>query len=244
MGFKDFVTLLQINSTTMKNIFLVFLLLGFSSSYAQPSNFNKKLYNYCTDALSQTSTIAADRKVALDNLAAEMANKRYLLFTCKTNSRRTLLLQAWAQTAFVYTGLFNKFAISTGDTVTEVYSEIANVLTASGFFCSSAENGADKGYVISVNDELPINIILSKNYFGTIDTTHIIIANICSENEHSNIALATKHFDLPYQSPTIFDKTAMEKPKYAELNKTIAIEMMYLAQKTKENIAKTMKPKK
>jgi hypothetical protein len=49
---------------------------------------------------------------------------------------------------------------------------------------------------------------------------------------------------LPYQSPTIFDKTAMEKMKYAELNKTIAIEMMYLAQKTKENIAKTVKPKK
>jgi hypothetical protein len=228
----------------MKKILFALLLLSISSTYAQQNNFNKKLYDFCTDALSQTNTITTDRKVLLDNLAAEMANKRYLMFTCKTNSRRTLLLQAWTQAAFYYTGLYNKFALSTGDTVTEVYSEVANVLTASGFYCSRTENGNDKGYLISINDELPINIMLSKNYFGTIDTTHIAITNICAQNERSNIALTTKHFNLPYQSPAIYDKTEMEKQKYAELNKTIAIEMMYLAQKTKENMAKNVKPKK
>ncbi len=228
----------------MKKILLALLLHSFSSTYAQQNNFNKKLYNFCTDALSQTSNIAADRKLLLDNLAAEMADKKYIMFTCKTNSRRTLLLQAWTQAAFVYTGLFNKFALSTGDTVTEVYPEIANVLSASGFYCNKTENGNDKGYLISINEELPINIILSKNYFGTIDTRHIVITNICAENERSNIADNTKHFDLPYQNPTIFDKTELEKQKYTELNKTIAIEMMYLAQKTKENIANTVEWKK
>ena len=228
----------------MKKILLALLLHSFSSTYAQQNNFNKKLYNFCTDALSQTSNIAADRKLLLDNLAAEMADKKYIMFTCKTNSRRTLLLLAWTQAAFVYTGLFNKFALSTGDTVTEVYPEIANVLSASGFYCNKTENGNDKGYLISINEELPINIILSKNYFGTIDTRHIVITNICAENERSNIADNTKHFDLPYQNPTIFDKTELEKQKYTELNKTIAIEMMYLAQKTKENIANTVEWKK
>lgn len=85
----------------MKKILLALLLHSFSSTYAQQNNFNKKLYNFCTDALSQTSNIAADRKLLLDNLAAEMADKKYIMFTCKTNSRRTLLLQAWTQAAFV-----------------------------------------------------------------------------------------------------------------------------------------------
>ena len=228
----------------MKKIILAFLLLSISSTFAQQNSINKKLNDFCTDALSQTANIPAERKLLLDNLATEMANKKYIIFTCKTNSRRTLLLQAWTQAAFVYTGLFNKFALSTGDTVTEVYSEIANVLSTSGFYCSKTENGNDKGYLISINDELPINIILSKNYFGTIDTTHIVITNICAQNEISNIAITTKHLKLPYQSPAIFDKTELEKSKYAELNKTIAIEMLYLAQKTKENIAKTVDRKK
>jgi hypothetical protein len=45
--------------------------------------------------------------------------------------------------------------------------------------------------------------MLSKNYFGTIDTRHIVIANVCVSNENSNIASTTKHFSLPYQSPLI-----------------------------------------
>jgi len=228
----------------MKTFLFALLVLSISSSQAQQSNFNERLYNFCTDALGQIDKIPAERKVLLDNLAAEMTGKRHILFTCKTNSRRTLLLQAWAQAAFLYTGLFNKFALSSGDTITEVYPKIANVLMASGFYCSYAQNGSDKGYIISINDEYPINIILSKNYFGTIDTSHTVIANICADNELSNISLNAKHFNLPYQSPSIYDKTEVEKLKYTELNKTIAIEMMYLAQKTKENIAKAVKTKK
>lgn len=213
------------------------LLLMSTVAIAQQNNFNKTLANFCAEALNKTNTISPARKLLLDNLAEEMTYKRYVMFTCKTNSRRTLLLQAWSQTAFIYLGLYNKFAISTGDTITEVYPEIANVLSTSGFYCSKAENGGEQGYLISVNNKLPINIMLSKNYFGAIDTKYIVIANICGPNESSNIASTTKHFNLPYQSPVVYDGTEIEKSKYAELNKTIAIEMMYLAQQIKYNIA-------
>jgi hypothetical protein len=221
----------------MRTIIVVLLWLTSAIAVAQQNSFNKTLASFCAEALSKADSIAPARKQLLDNLAEEMTYKRYLMFTCKTNSRRTLLLQAWSQTAFIYMGLYNKFAISTGDTITEVYPEIANVLTASGFYCSKAVNGEEQGYLISVNKELPINIMLSKNYFGSIDTKHIVIANICGKNETSSIAATAKHFTLPYQSPLIYDGTAMEKIKYAELNKTIAIEMMYLAQQIKYNIA-------
>ena len=76
----------------MKKNILAFLLLSISSTYAQQNSINKKLNDICTDALSQTANIPADRKLLLDNLATEMANKKYIMFTCKTNSRRTLLL--------------------------------------------------------------------------------------------------------------------------------------------------------
>lgn len=229
----------------MKIILVTFLVFHISIVVGQQNHFNHNLNNFCSEVLNQTAGISEERKLLLNVLAKEMVDKRYILFTCKTNSRRTLLLQTWAQTAFLYVGLFNKFAFSSGDTITEIYPKIANVLINSGFYCRYAEDGNKKGYIISINDELPMNIILPKNYFGTVDTSHIVITNICGEGEQSNIANEnSNHFKLPYQSPTIYDKTEMEKIKYTELNKTIAIEMMYLALKTKENIANAVNLKK
>jgi hypothetical protein len=217
-----------------KIILLLFVLFITNKSFAQQTSFNTELSKFCAQALKDTNTINTERKILLNKIAQELINKKYVLFTCKTNSRRTQLLQAWAQASFMYSGLFNKFSLSTGDIITEVYPEVSNVLQASGFYCSYVDDGENKGYLVSVSKDMPINIILSKNYFGIIDTTYIVIVDVCFEEETSNITSSSPHYDLPYQSPSIYDRTPLEKKKYAELNKTIAIEMMYLAQKTKQ----------
>ncbi len=64
----------------MKNYVLALLMLAISSVRAQQANFNKTLADFCAEALSQTNSIAAERKILLDSLAEEMTNKRYLMF--------------------------------------------------------------------------------------------------------------------------------------------------------------------
>jgi hypothetical protein len=155
-----------------------------------------------------------------------------------------LLLQAWAQTSFIYYGLYHTFAFSIGDTVTQVHPDVANVLKESGFTCNKLTDENSNGYIISISEELPINILLSKDHLGTIDTAKGVVVSICYEGEHSHIAATVKHINLPYQSPVMFENTPEEKKKYTELNKQIAAEMFYLAQKTKELIIRNVKSSK
>jgi hypothetical protein len=202
-------------------------------AYCQEHRFNPKLDKYCKTVIKGFSVIAPERQLVLDNMARQLAAKKYVLFTCKTNSRRTLLLQVWAQTSLYYYGVFGKYAFSIGDTVTGVYPGVIKVLKASGFYCKE-QQGMPNRYVISVNEQFLLNMLSSKDALGTIDTSRGVIVNICSANEESGIAANNGHVNLPYQSPTAFEKKPQEKQKYRILNHQIALEMLYLARRTKE----------
>jgi arsenate reductase len=223
---------------THEKLFFAFLLLCTQVCESQQIRFNDELDKFCKHSLKQTSIISSERKAILDGIAAQLSSKKYVLFTCQTNSRRTLLLQIWAQTAFNYFGLYDKYAGSIGDTVTSVYPEVVNVLQQSGFYCTKLDNAEPNGYLISVGKEYPENIILSKKDLGTINTFKGLVIKVCYENEKSSLAEGVAHIDLPYQSPISFEKTPQEKEKYNELNKQVAIEMLYLAKKTKELVFK------
>lgn len=226
----------------MKKILFVCLLLAIKCGYAQQTQFNAVLDENCKQALNDT--VSDERKALLEDVAQQLVNKKYILFTCKTNSRRTLFLQAWAQTSFIYFGMYNKFAFSIGDTITQVYPLVVDVLRESGFSCTKMESGATQGYIISINEEIPANIILSKDDLGTIDTAQGVVVSICYEGEHSDIASSTKHVNLPYQSPTVFEGTPEENEKYHALNKQISAEMFYLSRRLKELIIQNVSPAK
>ena len=217
-----------------RNLFtLLVLLLAFSGVYSQEHRFNAELDKFCRTSIKEFKTIPNERKIILDGIAKEIAGKKYVVFTCKTNSRRTVMLQVWAQTSFYYYGVLGKYAFSIGDTITSIYPGVANVLRESGFFCMNQENVVPNRYVISINQEYPVNMLSSKNEVGTIDTAKGVIVDICFNNEESGVAAHKKHIDLPYQSPTQFENTPEEKEKYRELNHQIALEKLYLAKKTK-----------
>ncbi len=226
-------------AASMLKVYRQFLLILFQTAYSQQIRFNDELDKFCKQTLKEISTISPERRVILDEIAKELVKKKYVVFTCRTNSRRTLFLQVWAQTSFNYFGLYNKFAFSIGDTITYVYPEVVNTLSESGFYTTKMDNGTPPGYMISTSKEYPVNIILSKTDVGTIDTVKGVVVSICFEAEKSNIAANTKHIKLPYQSPTVFEKTSEEKQKYSELNKQIAAEMFYVAEKTKLLIIKS-----
>lgn len=219
----------------MKKILLPLFLLATQISYSQQISFNKELDQYCKNAITETASIPDARKTILDETAIQLAKKKYILFTCQTNSRRTVLLQAWAQTSFYYYELWDKSSFSIGDTVTDVPQVIAEVLTESGFVCMKLENADAKGYIISVSQGYEY-ILVSKKELGTIDTAKVAIVNICFMGEKSNLSTTMNPIYLPYQSPKEFENTLVEKEKYTALNKQIATEMFYLANKTKQLI--------
>lgn len=221
----------------MKKHISILLILATQIIYAQNIRFNSELDKYCKNSLKEFSAITPERKLILDGIAKQLSQKKYIVFTCQTNSRRTQLLQVWAQTSFTYFGLYNRQAFSIGDTVTYVYSEVANVLKESGFSYINLENASPNGFIISISKEYPVNMLSSKKDLGTIDTAKVALVNICYDKEKSNYENMA-NAKLPYQSPVEFEKTPQEKEKYTALNQQIVREMLYLAQTTKVLIMK------
>ncbi len=219
-----------------KNILVVVLLLTSHIGYSQDIRFSDELDKFCRQTKKEFASITLERKAMLNSIAEQLTIKKYIGFTCHTNSRRTMLLQTWAQTAFLFYGLNQKFAFSIGDVASDVYPEVVNVLQHSGFYYTAMEEVKPNGYVIYVGKDIPLEYMVSKTDFGTIDKDKTVVVNVCSSGEQSTFAANTPHVDLAYQSPIVFEKTPAEKQKYTELNLQIATEMLYLAKRTKDLI--------
>lgn len=205
-----------------------------TTCYAQENRFATKLDKYCKQVIQSFRTITHERKQVLDVMATELLSKHYVVFTCKTNSRRTVLLQVWAQTGFYYYGLIDRNAFSIGDTVTPIYSGVANVLSDVGFYVNKLANADPNGYMISISKDFPESIVSSKSMLGTIDTASGLVVNICDEKEPSGNVAKYSVVHLPYSSPTPYEKTFREKLKYKQLNHQIALEMLYLSSRIRE----------
>lgn len=220
----------------MKKILFALLIIVSKIGYSQDIRFNDELDKFCKQTKKEFFSIPAERRAILNGIAEQLTKKKYIGFTCQTNSRRTMLLEIWAQTAFLFYGLSYKFAFSIGDSISEIYPEVVNVLQQSGFYYAALENAESDGYVIYIGKDTPLDYIVSKKDFGTIDTDKTVVVNICSSGEQSGFAAAIPHIDLAYQSPTVFEKTQDEKWRYEELNKQIATEMLYMAKRIQDLI--------
>lgn len=221
-----------------KGILLVAALLNFHFGFSQQIRFNDELDEFCKTSIREYSSIPVERKAILENAAEMLSKKQYILFTCQTNSRRTLLLQVWAQTAFYYYGI-NKASFSIGDTISSIYPGLVNIFKESGFTYNEYRNEESKGFMISTSKKYPKNIIVPKKDLGKIDTSKVLLVSICFNGENSVLASNTPHLNIPFESPKIFEKTPNENQKYFVLNKQISIEMFYLAYKTKEILMKS-----
>ncbi len=221
-----------------KIILLIIVMLSIQLSYGQQIRFNDELDQFCKSSIKEFSSISTERKALLEDVAKQLSRKHHILFTCQTNSRRTLLLQVWAQTAFYYYNI-NRSSFSIGDSISNIYQGVVDILKESGFSYIELVNDAPKGYIISISKKYPKNIIVPKIDLGAVDTSKVIVVNICDNGERSVLTAKTIHSNLPYKSPMSFEKTPDEKQKYFVLNKQISIEMLYLAERVKEILSKT-----
>lgn len=210
----------------MKKIILLFCVMLSGQFYAQNIRFNKNLNKFCETALKDTAKISPERKKILHDLAATMANKKAIVFTCKTNTRRTQLLQTWAQTSFYYYSILNKTAFSIGDTLSEIHPTTVKVLKKSGFILSESRT-KPKAYVFFVGEKMFTHAIYPKKILKATTDEHTLIVSICFEGE-PNSAIGTNAISLPYESPKKFDNSPEEEAMYIQLNKQIATEMLFL----------------
>lgn len=218
----------------VKNTLTIFALAVSLVALSQKLRFNKSLNRFCESTTKEFAHIPTDRRIILDKLATEIAHKRNIIFTCRTTTRRTQLLQTWMQTAFYYFGIFNKTTFSYGDTVSKVYPEVISVLKKSGFAFSESST-KPKAYVFYISEQYQKHGIYPKTISGTFDTSKSVVVSICLAGEPVS-SLSSDAMNLPYQSPTVFEKTPQEKQKYSDLNKQVAIEMLYLAEKARDII--------
>ncbi|MBN8702997.1 MAG: hypothetical protein J0M08_08025 [Bacteroidetes bacterium] len=199
---------------------------------SQQIAFNKELSNFCNTAISNSKKISKKRKAVLNNIAIELLEKKHIVYACKTNTRRTQLLQTWTQTAFYYYGVVDRIAFSYGDSIADIYPGVVDILKQSGFYYAES-NTIPKGYTISLNNNAPEYIIAPKNTLGKINSETTILINICSSGE-TFADQKMSYLKLPYKTPTEFEAKKNEQEKYMELNKTIATEMFYMVSKLLE----------
>lgn len=217
---------------TMKKIFFLLLISVSLFSSAQKIRFGKKLQQFCEKSVASYATIPNDRKTALDNIASDLAKKNNITFTCKTNTRRTQLLQTWMQTAFYFYGIETKTAWSFGDTVSEIAPGVINVLKKTGFGIGKT-NTKPAVWIFNIGNKITSYAIYPKVIKTAMSDKDYSIVSICNSNETS-LSTTSNALSLPYESPVAAEKAGKEIEKYSELNRQIATEMLYLAEKTKQ----------
>ena len=142
------------------------------------------------------------------------------------------MLQTWAQTAFYYYAIYTKIAFSYGDTISEVAPGVVRVLKKSGFVFSEADT-KPKVWVFYIGEKNDGYVIYSKSTNKPINDKENVVVSICVDGEPTS-NVGDNAYTLPYNSPIALEKTINEKTAYENLNRQIAIEMLYLAEKTKD----------
>jgi arsenate reductase len=201
-----------------------------------------KLFTKIQDFISSidTNSISEARKQVLRpllNYVQEKTSKNQdirLNFICTHNSRRSHLLQVWAQTMAYHFGTENVFCYSGGTAATAMFAKVAETLKNTGFEIQMLSEGANPVYSIKyAENEHPI-IGFSKRYDDGFNPSSLFCAIMaCSQADDGCplIAGAEKRIPITFEDPKAFDDTPQQTEKYRERSLQIATEMFYVFSK-------------
>lgn len=188
------------------------------------------------------STIPAARASLLQKLGGHIQRKLdtndevVLNFICTHNSRRSQLCQVWADTAAFYFGINKIRAFSGGTEATAFHPNAIRVLKSIGFHISVKAKEKNPVYLILCSKQADPLSCFSKLYNDPLNSTAPFIAvTTCSDAEANCpfIPAAEARFSIKYEDPKKADGTSLEAQAYAERNRQIATEMVYLVSKIK-----------
>ena len=181
--------------------------------------------------------IDRDRKRELEGLAEKIrsglsgGDSLEIIFICTHNSRRSHMGQLWAQLAAGYFGVDRVRCYSGGTEATAFHPQAVKTLKESGFQIRTKIPGANPVYRVQFPGACTDDRVFSKKYSDPPNPTRGYIAVMtCSDADEACpvVVGAESRFPIHYEDPGVFDGTEGEREGYAERNRQIAREMLYL----------------
>lgn len=183
------------------------------------------------------NNISADRKNVVLPLVNYIQTKKNnnerirLNFICTHNSRRSHLLQIWAQTLAYHFNIKNTYCYSGGTEATAMYPKVAETIRNQGFQIQVLSENENPVYAVKYAENEHAVICFSKVYNNDFNPKNNFGAIMTCNNADEGCPLvigAEARFPIKYDDPKTFDGTALQSAKYAERSLEIAQEMWWV----------------
>lgn len=207
----------------------------------------KGLSNYISEVKQEYSSIPADRKVFLSELATYMSSKLNsdetikLMFICTHNSRRSHIAQIWASTLSHEYGLKHIKTYSGGTEATAFNPRAVKALRDAGLDIEAERKVKNPAYAVKFSEGEANLKCFSKEYDHPSNPKESFAAVMTCSDADENcpfIPGAEFRISIPYEDPKVSDGTPTESKVYAERVRQIAIEIGYVMEKVDKNIKK------
>ena len=212
-----------------------------------------KLEKFKEDCVASFNKIEDERVVILDSIVKFLAEKvksrgsASIQFICTHNSRRSQLSQVWMEAAMTHYAMNDVQVFSGGTEVTAFHANALNALANVGMKIIPLSEGANP--VNAIRYELAVRPVYTfsktfdhaanpMNSFGAVMNCHHADTNC------PYIPNAENRFNLWYGDPGQFDNTPSQDKMYADVNRQIAIEQLYIASELAGKLKKSTKSTK
>ena len=191
---------------------------------------------YCDELITGFDTIAPERKVLLEKIAAYISSKQKenkavnLVYICTHNSRRSHFGQIWAQVAAAYFEISNTHTFSGGTEATAFHINAISALKRIGFVVKQMNETPNPVYEVCFGEQLAPAVCFSKVYNHPENPQQEFAAIMtCSDAEENCpfIPGVELRVGTTYDDPKVFDNTPQQDEKYDERCKQIALETVY-----------------
>ena len=195
------------------------------------------LIRYLQARRAESSLIPPGRGQTLDSVSAYVAARvgsgepARLTFICTHNSRRSQMVQIWAQTAARFFGIPEIAAFSGGVEVTAFDPRAVSAMVRAGFRAERRSEEANPVYLVQAGHELPPVRAFSKPYQDASNPKHGFCAVLTCSNADRDcpvIPNADRRVLLPYEDPKSADGTDREAEVYDERCRQVCREMVWL----------------
>ena len=188
-------------------------------------------------------SIPSPRKQKLIELAAQLkvalscANELNLVFVCTHNSRRSHMGQLWGQLAAHYYGVNNVNSFSAGTEVTELNTNVIEMLQKVGCKVSTFQNVSNPAYLIEFGENQSLTCFSKLMEHDANPKVDFFAIMMCTEAEANCpfIPGAIHRIGLPFEDPKVYDNTTMVSAAYLSTFEEIGLQILFLFNQIKHD---------
>ncbi|HMO40953.1 MAG TPA: protein-tyrosine-phosphatase [Saprospiraceae bacterium] len=217
------------------------------NNISQPATlkFHPTLQDYCQTLAAEFDQIDAERKIALEEIAAYIIEKRQagepvkITVICTHNSRRSHMGQLWLEAAAAWYGVAEVHGFSGGTEATAFNHRAVATMQHAGFQIETPDKNNNPRYHVTLSADDSPRILFSKRYDDAVNPAQGFAAvMVCTDADEACpiVPGAEKRFAIPYDDPKHFDDTPQESTKYDERCRQIAREFFYMMHVAKEKL--------